>query len=145
MIHTQMLHFWTQRLALLGLCAACASGCGKSGPALQPVSGVVTLDGSPLAGAVVAFDPASPEVRGRFIGKTDDQGRFSLGPPEEEGGGAPAGLYHVSFTTVVYDKPPLETDPVPIDRVPPQYRTGSMQFEVPEGGTDSANFDLKSR
>jgi hypothetical protein len=29
--------------------------------------------------------------------------------------------------------------------VPAKYRDGKLEFEVPEGGTNQANFDLKSR
>jgi hypothetical protein len=40
-------------------------GCGESGPSLVPVSGVVTLNGKPLEGAVVSFLPDSSNQQGQ--------------------------------------------------------------------------------
>ena len=54
---------------------ALAAGCGQGGPATAPVVGTVTLDGRPLAGALVLFQP-SQGVPARGI--TDDDGGFSL-------------------------------------------------------------------
>ncbi len=57
-------------VALIGL-----AGCGGSD--LVPVSGVVMLDGTPLANANISFSPDDP---GGLVatGQTDDSGRFRL-------------------------------------------------------------------
>jgi len=52
------------------------TGCGPGKPATVPVSGTVTLDGSPLEGASVTFTPAAG---GRLAtGTTDASGKFTL-------------------------------------------------------------------
>ena len=58
------------------------SGCGSSDLELAEVSGVVTLDGQPVAGAVVNTQPipasAVPSPGPGSFGRTDEQGRFTL-------------------------------------------------------------------
>src|SRR5438445_13435252 len=44
--------------ALAGALLTAGSGCGSGGPTLYKVSGKVTLDGVPVAGATVHFEPA---------------------------------------------------------------------------------------
>lgn len=64
-------------LTLLGL-AVCA-GCGSGGPPLGKVSGAVTLDGKPLAGAGVIFNPTSNQTNeGPAYGQTDASGKYTL-------------------------------------------------------------------
>ena len=65
---------------------------GQSGPQV-PVRGVVTLDGKPLAGAVVTF---LPESGAPGLSDTDEEGKYSLetwGKP-----GLPAGNYKVAIS-----------------------------------------------
>ena len=64
----------------LALCAmGITAGCGGSDePSLVPVSGTVTLDGKPLAGALVEFiplDPKQPQTAGG--GTTDPAGKYT--------------------------------------------------------------------
>ncbi len=71
--------------------------------------------------------------------------------------GAPPGKYRVSLTTAVADpSAPVvpqrsssafysDEPPVLPERIPPAYRGGQLTFEVPEDGTEEANFDLKSK
>jgi hypothetical protein len=80
-------------VALSSLLAAVATGCGSDGPQLTPVEGVVTLDGQPLAGASVLFQP---DAGGRpAIGLSDSQGKFVM-TTFEEGDGAQVGMNKVS-------------------------------------------------
>jgi predicted small lipoprotein YifL len=44
------------RSCLLAMGVVFVAGCGQKGPLLVPVSGLVTLDGEPLASAIVAFE-----------------------------------------------------------------------------------------
>ena len=66
-------------------CAAAAAaagflvGCGESGPKLVPVSGTVTLNGKPLEGAAVAFQPDASL-----------QGGLPAGEPEPSGDAMPS-------------------------------------------------------
>jgi hypothetical protein len=56
--------------------AAVGGGCGPSRPARIPITGLVTFDGEPLAGASVTLVPVAG---GRpATGATDAAGRFSL-------------------------------------------------------------------
>lgn len=70
-------------------------GCGPSGPVLTPVNGVVTLEGEPLEGAVVLFQP---EEGGKpATGLTDAAGAFTL-TTFEPGDGAQVGVNSVAIT-----------------------------------------------
>jgi hypothetical protein len=54
-------------------------GCGgASGPALAPVTGRVTLDGQPLRGAQIMFQPEATGGSPSY-GATDQDGRYELG------------------------------------------------------------------
>lgn len=67
-----------------------AIGCGKS--KMSPVSGTVTLDGKPLAGASVLF---APEGSGKdATGETDQDGRFTMSTLQP-GDGVLPGTYKV--------------------------------------------------
>ena len=79
------------RLLLLATCCVLA-GCG--GPKLLPVSGVVTLDGQPVAGAGVMFLPAD---KGPATGGTTDAtGKFELSTTNRRG--IAPGRYRVTVT-----------------------------------------------
>jgi hypothetical protein len=156
------LMFATYRLTLaLSFVLACLSGCGEGGDRVT-VEGIVTLDGQPMPGVHLTFDQPelSPNQNIGYIGKTDETGRYSLRPMLGEGTGAPPGKYRVSLTTAVTD--PSQPAPTPSttksstpfypesappspERIPPAYRGGKLTFEVPEDGTEEANFDLKSK
>ncbi len=85
------------------LCA----GCGDGRPPLFPVHGqVVFSSGEPVREATIEFVPAdaSPSPRG----KTDAEGRFTLGTYESEDG-APAGEYRV---LVLHALPPRAAESV---------------------------------
>jgi hypothetical protein len=51
-------------------------GCG--GVKYVPVSGVVTLDGKPLANAMVLFQPIGDQGGVGSTAKTDSEGRYKL-------------------------------------------------------------------
>src|SRR5215218_6090385 len=77
---------------ILAALLAGSAGCG--GPKAVPVSGRVTLDGEPLANAVVSFLPAAPDGTITAAGPgsmavTDDRGGFAL---KVVPGQAPGGL-----------------------------------------------------
>ncbi len=78
----------------LALLLIVAAGCGRRGPTLLPVSGVVTLDGRPVAQAGIIFSPA--EGGPAASGSTDAQGKFQLRTVNESG--AVAGKHLVTVT-----------------------------------------------
>ncbi|QDT69332.1 hypothetical protein MalM25_22680 [Planctomycetes bacterium MalM25] len=126
-------------------------GCGGEFQ-MAPVSGVVTLDGEPLANASLYFQPqrtgADPVVGPPSIGVTDEQGRYNLRAQSSDTG-AVVGEHRVSISTFesrMVD--PQNSDRVEIvseERVPPRYRSPSeLTYSVSRGGADDANFDLTS-
>jgi hypothetical protein len=89
-----MLRFRLIHLSAL-LAALVWAGC-DSGPKLVTAGGTVKFNGNPVPGADVTFMP--DEGSGPSIGRTDEQGRFSLttgGKP-----GAPPGGHKVAITAV---------------------------------------------
>lgn len=64
------------------LMASAAAGCGGSGYELAPVSGIVTMEGAPLANSTVVFEPVatagSEESGPASSGRTDAAGHFEL-------------------------------------------------------------------
>lgn len=142
-------------LSALSLAAA---GCGESGPALVPVSGLVTLNGKPLEGAVITFlpDASTPETQpaedltgpeGNYRART--RSRFGVVP----------GKYHVVITKSTLDAAKLpeafKDDPymaeLTAERAPgkngnaaPTKIEDEFDCEVPpEGG--EFDFDVKAR
>ena len=133
-----------RRTLLLLLLAAL--GCNwNSG--IVPVSGSVTLNGQPLVGASVSFQPVSPRENERpaasgSAGKTDVTGHFTLRLIDPDQEGALIGKHTVTITTAAGAK--SDGAAANGERVPKTWRDGSQTFEVPAGGTNTANFDLKS-
>lgn len=136
-------------LAALVLITASA-GCG-GGVSYETVSGKVTLDGAPLPATRLMLvsknapntGDADPNVKGPFMGTTDEQGQFEMGSIGDPGGGVPAGAYTLTITTV-WAESVTETTVMPPEKVPPPHSTG-VDFEVPAGGNDAAHFELTSK
>ena len=70
------------------------TGCNNS-PNIVPVKGTVLLDGKPLEGAAVLFQPKADERPA--VGITDKRGTFHL-TTRRQGDGAHVGLNKVSIT-----------------------------------------------
>lgn len=136
------------------LVAVLQFGCGgqPQDPSYPDVTGKVTLDGKPLAGATVTFVPTGANVGNMAQAATDEEGRFKLKGPRGSTGAAP-GDYKVAISSMqLPDGKPLAPDaPIAgsgaVEVVPPQYsdrgRT-TLTATVPTGG---GNFDfaLKKR
>ena len=72
-------------------------GCNKSeNIGTIPVTGLVTLDGQPVAGAAVSFSPSS-KTGLAAVGTTDASGRFKLTTKNPDDGAVP-GAYAVIVT-----------------------------------------------
>lgn len=119
------------------------SGCGvaKDQPELGKVTGVVTLDGKPLADAIVEF---RPEQGRPSSGLTDDEGHYSLvylGDTQ----GALIGTHSVRISTERYaTQPDGSTMPVP-EKVPAKYHRLSELKEAVKSGKNQFNFELTSK
>jgi hypothetical protein len=144
-----------KRLALVMLGCVATCGCGKASagpPKLQtiPITGKVTLDGNPLAGADVTFIVgALPET---FAGRTKDDGTYEL----QGLAGREANLNGTCKVTISRlakrDGSPLAADETPADagaveQLLPRYSrydaTTLSATVAPTGGT--FDFALTSR
>ncbi len=136
--------------AALGLSLLLFGGCGGSAYPLAGVSGVVTLDGKPLAGARVAFQPRR-EGEGLdsgpgSYGTTDAQGRYTL-HTIDGAHGAVVATHEVNISTYVGEADPTTDTPKTLapERVPTRYQEpDALTFTVPPEGTTAADFHLRT-
>jgi hypothetical protein len=137
---------------LFGVALLLALGCG-SGKKFAPVSGKVTLNGQPLAKALVSFQPiaaqGSVEAAVGSAATTNDKGEYTLKSSDGKIG-AWVGKHTVRISAVSEqvgegdERPPRGGWPQ-ANKVPRRYNDDSKEtFDVPSGGTDKANFDLKA-
>ncbi len=142
------------------LCTAIAllmTAVGCSGGSYAPVSGVVTINGKPYDKAVVSFQPigtpSSPNPGRGSSAYTDANGRFELICDDRKG--AIIGKHLVRIMTrgneVVGASPEGgSSDETPtnrtVDPIPAEWNaTSKVEFEVPAGGTDKANFNIETK
>lgn len=137
-----------RRIAILVVCAFWAfltSGCRPAAYRLAPVCGRVTLDDRPLAGAQVTFQPTAPgnpnPGPGSF-GRTDAEGKFRLTLIQPPRNGAVVGRHVVRVWLDRPDGTPDRDQVHPLEpNLPPEATNGSLEVEVPSGGT--ADIELK--
>ena len=119
-------------------------GCDGSPYEIVPVSGSVTLDGEPLPDALVSFQPvgsaSSTQPGPGSFGRTNAGGRYQLQVVEPEQAGAVVGRHRVLISTATSGGG--DGDRTVGERVPRRYRDGKLEFEVPVGGTTTADFHL---
>jgi hypothetical protein len=125
------------------------AGCGVISN-VAPVSGVITLDGKPLAKAHVAFQPqaagGSSMAGSGSYGVTDASGTYTLRLADSDRAGALVGIHRVEINLVVEadDRDPRLRPPPKV--LPAKYnRNTELQFKVERGGTTKANFELTSK
>lgn len=136
---------WLWALGLVSV--ALAPGCkGSEYRETAPVSGTVTLNGTPLAGATVVFQPTaeSGDPGPASFGETDSDGNFTL---QLNGGkeGAVVGKHRVFISTRKMKPSAPNSDSeveVAAEQVPQIYETEPPRIEVPKGGTEEANIEL---
>jgi hypothetical protein len=155
---------------MVGLMLLTIAGCNKSRLDTVPITGIVTLDGTPVDKATVVFAPA--EGGGQAAsGVTDASGRYSLTTVDPNDGALP-GKYTVMISKT--DAPPSATDqavkpgmtedekikaaydardkagdaePEFKDQLPAKYKTGAGGFtaDVSKGGKTEFNWELTSK
>ena len=130
--------------------AGLAAGCDQQPYGLAPVSGTVTLDGKPVSGAQVSFQPqggAGNENPGPgSTGTCDSSGRYELKTIRDEPG-AVTGPHAVRiYGPKSSGGSHSDTDaPGRKELFPPRYNFQTeLSFEVPSEGTTSANFECSS-
>lgn len=127
------------------------TGCSRSAYHLAGVSGVVTLDGEPLADARVAFQP-------RRVGEGLDSGPGSYGTTNSHGqytlrtingaGGAVVATHGVRISTFLADADQTFESPriIAPERVPVRYQQPDvLTFTVPPDGTTTGDFHLSTK
>lgn len=139
--------FWGGRFSPMS-CVLCgvliaAVGCGRSRPNVPfgTVQGTVTLDGKPLAGAAVTFEP---EVGRPSYATTGESGEYSLmyrGNPW----GAIVGHHRVRITTEALIEDSPESGPKIVkERLPKRYHSESTLTAEVATGKNVIDFALTS-
>ena len=152
------MRFRSVGLGMAGLMLAIARGCGggrdPSLPDLMPVSGTVTLDGEPLANALITFLPVGSTRGQSCYGVTDPSGRYEL-MENERVKGAPEGEFSVLVNKWVMpdgsdfprDSTVSAMDAGAVELLPPRYSAeGLSQLTATvtaSGGT--IDFELTSK
>ncbi len=114
----------------ISLAIATMAGCGGPGN-VGRVSGVVKLDGQPLADALVTFSPTQPGGSSS-LGKTDSAGAYSL-TYSAGVSGAEIGENLVTISTLTQGT----------EKVPMEYNTKSTLKADVKAGTNTFDWDLK--
>lgn len=117
------------------LCLA-AAGCSRSDrPPLGTVSGTVTLDGTPLAAALVVFSPERPGRASQAT--TDDAGHYELVYLRDVAGAA-VGRHSVRIITAGEENGGRE-------RLPGRYNAETTLSADVKAGANTLDFPLASR
>jgi hypothetical protein len=123
------------------------SGCNSKAYDLAPISGVVTLDGNPIPGTLVNFQPVAKDGTTPGPGSTgrcDESGRYVLSTIRDEPG-AVLGNQRVRIYSYSPESPVSQDTGAgqPREKFPDRYNYGSeLIFEVKPGGTEAADFKL---
>ena len=136
-------------LILFACMVAAAAGCSGESSKVARVSGRVTLDGRPVKGAKVIFQPKSTsrtpgEVGSGSYASTDADGRYTLKQIYPPRNGAVIGTHVVTITTARDTDPESDAGAVTAEMLPARCSDGSLEFAVPPEGTDRADFALLS-
>jgi hypothetical protein len=132
---------------LLGCVLVAVLGCGSS--KFVPVSGKVTLNGEPLAGATVSFEPVAEPGTSPLptssLGKTDQSGAFTLRATSGENG-ALVGKHRVviMLSDEQTDRDERRHGGREGEKPPRKFKADKDTFDVPPGGTSEAVFKLTS-
>ena len=135
-------------------------GCGDGNDPRMPVSGIVTLDGQPLADAKVTLMPK--DNRRVANAMTDESGRFESATTFTPGDGALIGEHYVAITPKVPPPMPGEEvfspgSPAPgpgakpeeyIAPIPAKYgkpKKSGLDVEVARGSDNDFTFELQSK
>jgi hypothetical protein len=123
-------------LATLGLVA----GCGSSD--FGQVEGTVTMDGAPLQGATVEFQP----IKGKrpSYGTTDESGHYTLSYTMEKSG-AEVGEHQVRITKPLIKSDESGDDVILGEQVPAKYNVNTELKKTVEAGSNTFDFALDSQ
>jgi hypothetical protein len=118
-----------------------AIGCGDSGPDLGSVEGTVTLDGQPLAKAIVDFQPTEGSERSSYDGQTDESGHYVLHATASQKGAEPGDYtVHITLPKLAADDPNAKT----AIKIPAKYNTRSELTATVKDGKNTFDWPLTS-
>jgi hypothetical protein len=135
------------RICLAVAVCALLAGCDSTDYTLAPISGVVTLDGSPIPGALVNFQPVAKDGTTPGPGSTgrcDEAGRYVLKTIRDEPG-AVIGTHRVRIYSFSPESPVSQDGDagLPKEQFPDRYNYGSkLTFDVESAGSETADFRL---
>lgn len=118
------------------LCAGCGGGSPSDTPELGEVTGVVTMDGTPMANVTVTFVPESGKPS---FGGTDSEGHYTLVYNQNEQG-AMIGQHTVRVTSPSEGPQDEGKDPIPA-----KYNYKSTLKKEVKAGSNEINLDLTSK
>lgn len=121
------------------LVALALTGCGD-GLGLVPVTGTVTFDGAPLAGATVVFRPGHGRLS---AGTTDAEGRYALRYTDDKAGALP-GEHTVQIITVTDDSDDNAASRAR-ERLPARYNMQSELRATVSADSPTHDFELVSK
>ena len=128
-------------VARLAFVASILTGCGDSGPEVAPVSGRVTLDGVPLAGARIRFQPEASGGSPSY-GTADQDGNYTLGYKRDHPG-ALAGWHTIRIERGSNDEAGNKTKE---QALPARYNSASeLREEVKAAEDNLINFELTTK
>jgi len=128
-------------LAIVALFVVLAIGCNGGTPELGNVTGTVRLDGKPLVGAQVEFQPQKRLPPS--YGATDNLGRYELEYTKDKLGAA-VGAHTVRITTQTTGRDELGNEIQVPQRVPERYNDRSELIRQVKSGENVFDFDLQS-
>jgi len=117
------------------------AGCGgvSDAPETGDVQGYVKLDGQPMPGAKVIFQPTEGRPSN---GRTDQEGYYELTYSRSQSG-AKVGTHKVSITTFI--EADDEGNPGVEEKIPEKYNSKTELTKEVEAGDNEINFDLTSK
>ena len=131
--------------SLLIFSVAALSGCAGAPddlPELGTVTGVVTIDGEPVAKAIVNFRPVEGGLTSQSL--TGEDGRYELNYLREQKG-AKVGTHFVQITT--FEDPVVEDDGTKSggrkELMPAEYSRGDLEKRDVAAGENTINFEIK--
>jgi len=136
-----MLSFQSRCALMICASCLCLAGCGD-GINRVPITGLVTVQGEPLAGASVQFFPQTGTEGEGAIGVSGSDGKFNVISSRQDDSGIPPGKYKVRVSLMmdagkVLPPEALQADfPNAQEVVPAPFCTANSTLEVmiPAGG-----------
>lgn len=110
------------------------SACGSSdGLDRVPIMGLVTVEGTPLPGAVLSFTPANGTPGLGALGTSDEAGKFEVVSSRQDDAGIPPGEYTVRVSRLAMP----DGTPVPPDAPDADYPGSKESVPAPYSSADS--------